>query len=102
MITRLFFTIVFLLVCSSQAHAFIFTDLIAKAQRIIMISDAAKHLEEFQKYQAEFDRYKQEFDRYFINFRQVYRRLSSSDWRGLHPGQLEPPLRSLHWHLEDV
>jgi hypothetical protein len=73
------------LVSAGQAHAFIFTDLIAKAQRIIMMADAAKHLEEFQKYQAEFDRYKQEFDKYFINFRRIYRRLASSDWRDFTP-----------------
>jgi hypothetical protein len=85
MITRLLCNVVLLLVCSSNAHAFIFTDLVAKAQRIIMISDAAKHLEEFQKYQAEFDRYKQEFDKYFINFRRIYRRLASSDWRDFTP-----------------
>lgn len=91
MITRLLCTVVLLLICSSNVHAFVFTDLVAKVQRIVMISHATKHLEEFQKYQGEFDRYKKEFDKYFVNFKRVYRRLSPSDWKDFTPanwGQL--------------
>jgi hypothetical protein len=85
MFTRLFCTVVVVLICSSNAHAFVFTDLVAKVQRIVMIGHATKHLEEFQKYQGEFDYYKKEFDKYFVNFKRVYRRLSPSDWKDFTP-----------------
>ena len=85
MITRLLCTVVLVLICSSKAHAFVFTDLVAKVQRIVMIGHATKHLEEFQKHQGEFDYYKKEFDKYFVNFKRVYRRLSPSDWRDFSP-----------------
>lgn len=82
---KLLIAAVLYLAVTDQAQAFIFTDLIAQAQRITMISQAAQHLEEFNKYRGEFDKYKTEFDKYFTNFKRVYRRLSSTDFRDFSP-----------------
>ena len=41
-----------------RADAFIFTDLVAQAQRITMIEQAAQHLEHIDSYRKEFDKYK--------------------------------------------
>src|SRR5262245_1060635 len=68
-----------------RADAFIFTDLVAQAQRITMIEQAAQHLEHIDSYRKEFDKYKKEFDKYFLSFRRVYRRLSSADWGDFNP-----------------
>ena len=73
------------LLIPSRADAFIFTDLIAKVQRIQMIAQAAKTLEQIDSYRKEFDKYKTEFDKYYQNFRRIYRRLSSLDWRDFTP-----------------
>jgi hypothetical protein len=70
---------------AERGQAFIFTDLVAKVQRIVMISQAAKHLEEFQKYEKEFSLYKEEFDKYYVSFRRIYRRLSPGDWKDFSP-----------------
>src|SRR5437867_10834480 len=68
-----------------RADAFIFTDLVAKVQRIKMIAQAGKQLEQIDSYRKEVDKYKTEFDKYYQNFRRIYRRLSSPDWRDFTP-----------------
>jgi len=78
-------TILLVLLIPSQANAFIFTDLVAKVQRIEMIAQASKTLQQIDNYRKEFDKYKKEFDKYFVTFRRVYRRLSSLDWRDFTP-----------------
>src|SRR5438876_2502739 len=75
--------LVLLLPC--RADAFIFTDLVAKVQRIKMIAQAGKQLEQIDSYRKEFDKYKTEFDKYYQTFHRVYRRLSSADWRDFTP-----------------
>src|SRR5947208_14883354 len=75
--------LVLLLPC--RADAFIFTDLVAKVQRIKMIAQAGKQLEQINSYRKEFDKYKTEFDKYYQTFHRVYRRLSSADWRDFTP-----------------
>ena len=86
-----------------RADAFIFTDLVAQAQRITMIEQAAQHLEHIDSYRKEFDKYKKEFDKYFLSFRRVYRRLSSADWGDFNPsnwGRLEDHLITI-WKTFD-
>ena len=73
------------LLAPSRADAFIFTDLVAKAQRIIMISHAGEYIEQINTYRKEFDKYKKEFEKYFQSFRRIYRRLSAADWRDFTP-----------------
>ena len=82
-----FTTALFLFVMKGTAEAFIFTDLVAKVQRIVMISQTAKQIEEFNKYKDQFDNYKLQFDKYFTNFRQIYRHLSPGDWRDFTPSE---------------
>ena len=82
-----FTTALFLFVMKGTAEAFIFTDLVAKVQRIVMISQVAKQIEEFNKYKDQFDNYKLQFDKYFTNFRQIYRHLSPGDWRDFTPSE---------------
>jgi hypothetical protein len=69
----------------NQAHAFIFTDLVAHAQRIEMMSQAAEYIHQLNTYRAEFAKYKTVFDDYFKSFHIVYRRLSSADWKDFVP-----------------
>ena len=45
----LFSATLLVLLIPCQAHAFIFTDLVAKAQRITMIAQAAEHLEQYRR-----------------------------------------------------
>ena len=78
-------TAMLVLLIPCRADAFIFTDLVAKVQRITMISQAAKHLDQINSYRKEFDKYKTEFDKYYQTFHRVYRRLSSADWRDFTP-----------------
>jgi hypothetical protein len=73
-------TALLVLLVPCQADAFIFTDLVAQAQRVSMIAQAAEHLRQIQTYREEFERYKLLFDRYFASFRRVYRRIGSLDW----------------------
>src|SRR5262245_47090525 len=80
-----FSTTLMVLLIPCRADAFIFTDLVAQAQRITMIEQAAQHLEHIDSYRKEFDKYKKEFDKYFLSFRRVYRRLSSADWGDFNP-----------------
>jgi hypothetical protein len=70
---------------TSQAHAFLFTDVAAYAQRVAMIAQAAQYIQQLNNYRAEFDRYKGVFDDYFNRFRLVYRRLSAADWQDFLP-----------------
>src|SRR6266516_4768570 len=79
-----------------RADAFIFTDLVAKVQRIKMIAQAGKQLEQI-------DSYRKEFDKYYQNFRRIYRRLSSADWGDFTPsnwGTLEDHLITI-WKTFD-
>jgi hypothetical protein len=92
-----------MLLIPCRADAFIFTDLVAQAQRITMIEQAAQHLEHIDSYRKEFDKYKKEFDKYFLSFRRVYRRLSSADWGDFNPsnwGRLEDHLITI-WKTFD-
>jgi len=76
---------ILLLLAANQAHAFIFTDVVAHAQRIQMIAQAAEYIRELNNYRAEFDKYKTVFDDYFKTFHIVYRRLSAADWKDFIP-----------------
>jgi hypothetical protein len=78
-------TLLFLLAAAEQANAFIFTDLVAKVQRIEMIAQAAEYIRQIDTYRKEFDKYKKEFDKYYKSFHLVYRRLSASDWGDFSP-----------------
>jgi hypothetical protein len=102
--TRLLFPATLLvLLIPLRVDAFIFTDLVAQAQRITMIEQAAQHLEHIDSYRKEFDKYKKEFDKYFLSFRRVYRRLSSADWGDFNPsnwGRLEDHLITI-WKTFD-
>src|SRR4029453_15570439 len=70
-----------------RGDAFIFTDLVAQAQRITMIEQAAQHLEHIDSYRKEFDKYKKEFDKNFLSFRRVHPRLSAADWGDFNPSK---------------
>lgn len=81
-----------IVVTTNQAHAFIFTDLIAEAQRARMMVQAAETISQINSYRQEFDKYKGVFDSYFKTFHTVYKRLSSADWKDFTPsnwGQLK-------------
>ncbi len=99
----LFPAILLVLLIPCRADAFIFTDLVAKVQRIKMIAQAGKQLEQIDSYRKEFDKYKTEFDKYYQNFRRIYRRLSSADWGDFTPsnwGRLEDHLITI-WKTFD-
>ncbi len=70
-----------LLLIADQAKAFIFTDLVAKVQRIEMMAQADTLLNHVDTYRQEFDKYKQVFDKYYLSFQNVYRHLPAADWR---------------------
>ena len=79
-----------LLVIADQANAFIFTDLVAKVQRIEMIAQAGELLSRIDAYREEFDKYKKVFDQYYLSFKRVHRYLpggwenfSSRSWGSL-------------------
>ena len=74
-----------LLLVTNRAEAFVFTDLVAKVQRIEMMGQADKLLGQVNTYRQEFDKYKQQFDKYYASFHLVYRRLSPVDWRDFDP-----------------
>ncbi len=74
-----------IVVVTNQAHAFIFTDLIAEAQRARMMVQAAETISQINSYRQEFDKYKGVFDSYFKTFHTVYKRLSSADWKDFTP-----------------
>ncbi len=73
------------LLTANQANAFIFTDLVAKVQRIEMMRQASEYIQQINTYRQEFDKYKKDFDSYFNSFHLVYRRLSSADWTDFNP-----------------
>ena len=77
--------VLFVLFAGHEAKAFVFTDVVAKVQRIEMIRQAAEYIRQINNYRNEFDRYKREFDNYFNSFHLVYRRLSQADWRDFIP-----------------
>jgi hypothetical protein len=92
-----------MLLIPCRADAFIFTDLIAKVQRIEMIVQAANQLKQIDSYRKEFDKYKKEFDKYYLGFRRIYRRLSTADWPDFNPsnwGRLEDHLITI-WKTFD-
>lgn len=80
----MFSTILLLLIGANQANAFIFTDVIAHAQRIQMIGQA-QYVQQINNYRQEFEKYKSQFDNYFKSFHQVYRRLLAADWKDFDP-----------------
>jgi hypothetical protein len=82
---NLFFAAVFLLFLTSRADAFVFTDVVATAQRVVMIAQQVQSIMHLSNYRAEFDKYKNQFDSYFQTFHQVYRRLDPSDWKDFVP-----------------
>ena len=79
------FVALLLLFMTGRANAFIFTDLIAKVQRIQMIAQASQYIQQVDNYRKEFDKYKSQFDSYFKSFHLVYRRLSQDDWKDFIP-----------------
>src|SRR6266516_5762334 len=97
----IFCAILLVLLFPCRAHAFIFTDLVAKVQRIKMIAQAGKQLDQIDSYRKEFDKYKTEFDKYYQNFRRIYRRLSSADWGDFTPSNWGQARGPPHHHLED-
>jgi hypothetical protein len=74
-----------LVLIADQAHAFIFTDLIAQIQRVEMILRAKAYIDQIDSYRQEFDKYKGVFDQYFKTFHLIYRRLSAADWKDFIP-----------------
>ena len=86
----LFCAALMLLLIADQANAFIFTDLVAKVQRIEMIAQASELLSRINAYREEFNKYKKVFDEYYLSFKRVYRHLpggwesfSSRSWGSL-------------------
>ena len=49
---------------TGNAQAFIFTDLVAKIQRIAMMGQFAHQIEQMDQYQTEFDKYHTQFRTY--------------------------------------
>jgi hypothetical protein len=72
---------------TDNAQAFIFTDVVAKIQRIAMMEQFGRQIEQMDKYQAEFDKYHAQFDNYYVTFQRIYRHLSSADWRDFTPSE---------------
>lgn len=70
---------------TGQANAFIFTDLVAKIQRIEMIRQTTSYIQQINNYRNEFNKYKSQFDSYTKSFQLVYRRLSQADWKDFIP-----------------
>jgi hypothetical protein len=64
-----------------HAHAFVFVDVVAQAQRVIQIANQAKQIMQMTNYLTEFNKYKTQFDSYFSTFQTVYRRLNPADWQ---------------------
>ncbi|NLT68057.1 MAG: hypothetical protein GXX84_15750 [Acidobacteria bacterium] len=79
------FALPLLFIISSRADAFVFTDMVAKVQRIEMMRQSADYIRQLNSYRTEFGRYKAEFDNYLKSFHLVYRRLSPSDWKDFTP-----------------
>ena len=77
----LFFTL------TGNAHAFIFTDLVAKIQRIVMMGQFTHQIEQMDYYQTEFDKYHHLFNSYYESFRRIYRRLQWAEWRDFTPSE---------------
>jgi len=71
----------------AQAQAFVFTDLLAKAQRLAMMAQVAEQIQKIDDYRKEFDKYHVQFNKYFVNFQRIYRRLSSNDWQDFMPSE---------------
>lgn len=86
---NMLFAALLILFVTNRADAFVFTDLVAKVQRIQMIQQAASYIRQINNYRNEFDRYKTQFDNYFKSFHLVYRRLSQADWRDFIPTNWE-------------
>jgi len=81
----LFAAALLVLLVADRANAFIFTDLVAYAQRIEQMSQVAEYIQMFNTYRQEFDQYKTQFDNYYGSFHTVYHRLSAADWRDFIP-----------------
>ena len=82
---HIFFVALMILFVTNRADAFIFTDLVAKIQRIEMIRQASSTIQQLNNYRNEFNKYKTQFDGYFKSFHLVYRRLSQADWKDFIP-----------------
>lgn len=78
---RAFVCTALLLLIADKANAFIFTDLVAKVQRMEMMAKSDALLGHIDTYRQEFDKYKQVFDKYYLSFQNVYRHLPAADWR---------------------
>lgn len=74
-----------MLLIADQAHAFIFTDLIAKVQRIEMMLQASEYIRQLDNYRKEFDLYKNLFNSYYQIFHGIYRRMSVGEWPSIIP-----------------
>jgi hypothetical protein len=72
---------VMLLFVVGHANAFVFTDPLAHAQRIVQLARQLEQIKQMTSYISEFNRYKEQFDGYFSTFQNVYRRISAADWR---------------------
>jgi hypothetical protein len=70
-----------------RAHAFVFVDVVAQAQRIIQIANQVQQIAQMANYLSEFNKYKNQFDSYFSTFQTVYRRLDPSDWQYYVPSE---------------
>lgn len=82
---RLIFAIAMALAIPRLADAFIFTDIVAQAQRVSIISQAIQQIQQLDNYRKEFDKYKKVFDGYYESFRRIYRRVSALDWGDFSP-----------------
>lgn len=78
-------TTLFMFFGVDRAEAFIFTDLIAKIQRIEMIRQAGEFIGQIDTYRKEFDKYKLQFDKYYTSFHTVYRKLDFRQWPAFDP-----------------
>ena len=69
-------TVLLFFALTGNAQAFIFTDIVAKVQRIAMMAQFTHQIEQMDTYQTEFDKYHALFQQLLLNFRRIYRRLS--------------------------
>jgi hypothetical protein len=82
---NMLFAVLLLFFITNRANAFVFTDIVAKVQRIQMIAQASQYIQQLNNYRQEFEKYKTEFDKYYKSFHVVYRRLSQADWKDFVP-----------------
>jgi len=78
-------TVLLVVVFANQAHAFIFTDIIAEVQRAQMIAQEVESVAQMASYRNEFNTYMGVFAKYFNTFHLIYKRLSAEDWKDFTP-----------------